>query len=195
MSVTVANPQLALVIGGRELDTCRRYARQAEIGGRSNIREQVARMEEIGRDQLVGQIGTLALAKWLKGTSAGHHEYALGRQVANRAPTVGDGGADIVGSNIDVKTSLCRYPGKALSDYNLVVRPREWHAGQVYVLALVEAPLECGWREWTTVIVHLMGWATAEQLRDTGGTDERFGDASVLPAYELQPLPPFRWEF
>lgn len=151
-------------------------------------------MAAIGVDQLVGQLGTLALAKWMLGTCQGHAEYAKGREIANRAPTSGDNGADIIGCNVDVKTSLMRYRGRAPEEYNLPVRPKERHPSQIYVLALVEADLDQDPSEWTEVTVHLMGWITDEEL-PPGGNDERFGSASVVPAYDLHPLPPFRWAF
>lgn len=192
-----AATQLGIVsvpLSARELATCRSYAKAAEIGGSSNIRAHAERMGEIKIDQLVGQLGTLALAKWLKGTCEGHAEYARGREIANRNPTSGDNGADVIGSNIDVKTSLCRYPGKSLFDYNLLVRPREYHPGWVYLLALCEADLEADCSDWQAAQIHLMGWVASEELPEPGG-DERFGDARVVPAYKLHRLPPLRWAF
>jgi hypothetical protein len=181
-------------LSAREIDTCRRYARGAEIGGHSNIRARDDRIAEIGVDQLVGQLGTLALSKWMLGTCQGHAEYAKGRESANRSPTAGDNGCDIIGCNVDVKSSLMRYRGRSPEEYNLLVRPRERHPFHVYVLALIEADLDLPPSEWPEVTVHLMGWTTDEEL-PPGGTDERFGNASVTPAYELHPLPPFRWAF
>lgn len=196
MPVSATSPVITVSFGPGHLDRIRTYAQQAEIGGSSNIRrDRSDRMGAIGVDQFVGQLGTLALCRHHLGEAAGFAEWARGRELANRAPTSGDNGGDIIGCNVDVKASLARYPGKAITSYSLPVRPRERHAGHVYVLAMVQvddpaAPPE----NWTHADVHLMGWISDDEM-PAGGNDPRFGDASTVRANDLHPLPPLRWAF
>lgn len=184
-------------LGAAQLERCLFFAGNAEIGGASNIRSSAGeRMAEISVDQMVGQVGTLALSCWMLGKAAGYAEYARGRIAADRNPTSGDGGADILGTNIDVKSSLHRYAQKSPFEYNLLVRPQERHPGHVFVLGLVEIEDPAARVDtWRTARVHLVGWATNEELRPPPQGDNPFGDAWRLRGKDLHPLPPFRWQF
>jgi len=150
--------------------------------GESNFRAD--RDSTIDEDNLVGQVATLAGCKWLYGTALGHYVWRSSRWAADRAPTVGDGGADVPGSNIDFKGSLLRNADRPLDAYHLPVRPRERHAGNVYVCVLVERAM---------LRSHLVGWATDEQLPADAETDGVFKGAHVLGVSELNPCPPFGW--
>jgi hypothetical protein len=157
------------------------FARQAEVGGVSRVRGQ-DRAATLSEDNLVGQLGTLALHKYLYGHT---HAYAQSRYMQNKFPTLGDQGDDLIGANVDVKTSVMRYEQNP-QKYRLLVRPKEFHSGWVYVLALLGS-------EYSRFHdVHLVGWATAEQLPEPE-VDGPFAGAHVLQASRLTQLPPIRY--
>jgi hypothetical protein len=109
-------------------------ARQAQLGGKSHIRDRDARQSSLSEDQLVGQIATYCGAVAITGDATG---YFHARDKANANPHMGDGGVDVMGlDNVDIKGSMMR---RSLNpfDYRLLVRPQERHDGWIYVLALV----------------------------------------------------------
>lgn len=172
---------LRVPVNKNEMNLVIEMSRAACRGGVSRIRSSQDRQATLYEDQLVGQIGTYAGTKFWFGSS---HNYLIARQVANLNPRAGDGGSDIIGANIDFKTSKIRST-RPLLDYRLVVRPRERSAGKVYVQLLVELS------EFTAV-AHILGWASDDMLPgiEVGGT---FDGAHVLPVRELNPLPPLQW--
>lgn len=106
-------------------------AEAAWLNGKSQIRTDDR--EKYGMtDQLVGQMGEYALAKFLGDTDG----YFARRDLINKTPWKGDGGSDITGHAVDVKTSLMRRQQDP-TRYNLLVRPKERHKDNIYVLALV----------------------------------------------------------
>jgi hypothetical protein len=155
-------------------------AEACAMGGESQIREVHDRAEKLREDQVVGQVGTIALHRyWF-----GHVEqYMMGRYFQNKMPWEGDGGEDIPGANIDVKTSLMRRSTDPMT-YNLPIRGRERHAGWVYVLALL--PLD--YRESKQVF--LMGWIGDSELPAEPKADGPLAGAFVMPVPKLNPLPP-----
>lgn len=165
-----------------ELRLIEHFANQAMIGGTSHVRGD-DRTAKLLDDQLVGQLGECALSRYLCGSSL---LYAITRTMRNLQPTQGDGGGDLLGTNIDVKCSVMRYSPEPLH-YRLLVRPAELHPRTVYVLALVRPD----WRE--TREVTLVGWATREDLPDEPASEGPFNGAYVLGAPHLHPLPPFAW--
>lgn len=169
-----------------ELSLIRRMACAAEVGGRSQVREGAARSDNLSIDQLVGQIGTYVGCKYFQGDNK---DYRISRYYANKAPTVGDGGADITGSNLDFKTSKIRNPEKELLTYKLLVRPRELHDNWVYVLILVSEITDTG------AVAHILGWADTQMLPSKPESSGMFSGAYLLEAQDLKPLPPLRWWF
>lgn len=163
-------------------DACVAHARAAELGGTSHVRRG-DRGTELPGDQLVGQLGTAAWHLYWFGHA---QPYLLGRTLQNRVPHLGDGGSDVMGARIDVKTSLMRKNPDPLA-YNLLVRPAERHPDTTYVLALVPS---LGLRE-----VLLVGWATEYDLPEHPVPDGPLAGAYRLPATGLAPLPPVRWEW
>jgi len=161
-----------------------RMAKAACIGGKSNIRG-ADRNDKLLEDQVVGQIGQYVGSRWLQGNPL---PYVQARWVANQNPTVGDGGSDILGSNLDFKASLVRTPGGDPLDYRLAVRPRERHDGWVYVLVLVtklvrKEPVE-------SLIV---GWASDRMLPTRPESSGVFKGAFIINARDLNPVPPITW--
>lgn len=167
-----------------ELSCIKRMSVKAEIGGKSHIRTK-DRLASLTEDQLVGQIGQFAVSKYMFGTA---ERWAMNRWFINQNPTYGDAGFDIPGLNLDVKTSLMRASKEPLS-YNLLVRPKERHAGWIYYLALV------GDIQQEKLPVYLVGWAKDEDLPPEPALDGKFKGAYVLPANKLTPLPPLRFNY
>jgi hypothetical protein len=152
-------------------------AKKAEIGGKSQFRNRNDRINSLNEDQLVGQISTFCGSIILTGSPEG---YISAREKANKNPTSGDGGVDIIGlSNIDIKGSLMRYSMNPLS-YRLLVRPRERHDNWIYVLGLVpkERPYKC----------HLVGWAKDSDLPSStyNGEIKALHGAYVIDAINLR---------
>jgi hypothetical protein len=172
---------LTFQISAQALRDCQGHAKLACLGGASHIRDEQDRLDRLFEDQVVGQLGQYYLSVWLHGTPA---EYHLQRCVCNQRPTEGDGGADIIGSNLDVKASLMRASSDPMR-YRLAVRPAELNDGWIYVLALVEPMF---------TKIHLMGFAVADDLLERSTENEGpFAGARCIAASELTPLPPIDW--
>lgn len=161
------------------------HAANAAIGGSSQVRTSATRRSFLGTDQSVGQLGELALSKYLGGTPL---FYQLTRTIRDLNPHQGDAGGDLLATNVDVKCSLMRASQDPLK-YRLLVRPRERHARSVYVLALVGPDVQ------STGRVHLVGWCRDLDLPKNPAAEGPFEGAHVVPATKLYPLPPleFNW--
>lgn len=161
------------------------YAARAAVGGRSQVRAPADRQAALVDDQVVGQLGELALSKYLGGTPL---FYELTRTVRDQRPTVGDEGGDLLATNVDVKCSRMRASPDPLR-YRLLVRPKERHPKSVYVLALVGPDV------WQSGQVTLVGWSRDRDLPRAPARDGPFAGAYVVPATHLAALPPleFNW--
>ena len=181
---------VSIWLGPRELRYCKEMAELAEIGGHSLIREE-DREVTLQIDQLVGQIGQYALALYLLGEPS---KYYAQRMIANIHPEIGDSGQDLIGANVDVKTSLMRASQDPM-EYVLPVRPKELHEGHVYILALIEPNGESSLKVNEPLLVHLVGWATTDDIMSTPEEDGIFKGAHVIQARKLHPLPPIQWDW
>jgi hypothetical protein len=170
-----------------DIEAAAGYAGRAQVGGQSQVRSGQDRQQQLATDQLVGQLGELALSKYLGGTRL---FYELTRTIRDLDPHAGDGGGDLLATNVDVKCSLMRAANNPLA-YRLLVRPRERHPNTVYVLALVEPDV------WQTGKVCLVGWCKDTHLPKQPLAEGPFAGAHVVLATELRPLPPieFQWLF
>jgi len=151
-----------------------KYAKNAEIGGKSQIFTGKERQARLAEDQLIGQLGEMFGDILQSGTT---EFYIKHREECDENPFKGDGGYDLPG-NIDIKCSKMRYSQDPMK-YNLVVRPRERGEGKAYILALVTAD---------EAKIHLMGQITDQQLEIIGHQDLRFGDAKVVATRHLAPI-------
>lgn len=164
-------------------------AKQAEIGGVSRIfSNKKERLERQKTDSLVGQLGTLAGNKLFSGGIEG---YVQSRYMQNKFPRIGDGGEDIVGSNVDFKVSLWRYDHMTALDYHLLVRPRERHGAQIYVHGLIK-PWED--KDFPKEVV-FTGWATDSDLPTEAEKSGALEGAYAIKAENLKPIPPIRWKW
>lgn len=176
---------IAVKLTPEQFRLAKQRAQQAAFGGRSQIRDQQKRQAMLLEDAVVGQAGNLAWSLYHFGTD---HYYQLTRHVANVYPASGDGGYDILGLTVDVKTSAIRSK-LPLGEYHLAVRPEERHRGWVYVLAL--AQLSDAEDQGCTV--YLVGWLKDDELPEYPAMDGVFKGAFIKTASQLHPLPAFCW--
>lgn len=158
------------------------HAENATIGGRSNVREtRDAESAEQVDDQFIGQLGQYAGVTFITGSP---DPYFASREAQDKDPWKGDGGSDVPGFQIDIKTSVMRVTGRSPLDYCLPVRPKERHADNIYVLALV-SPLFDG---ITINDVLLIGWASDDMLPNRIRDRGVFKGAYVLEGRYLNPM-------
>lgn len=131
------------------------YAKNAMIGGRSNVRASDDRMARLYEDQMTGQLCHAAASVYLFGS---FDPWKQQRQQADANPTKGDGGTDFLGWPIDVKGSKMRRSDDP-NDYHLIVRPAELHDDVWYIRALVAR--DC------SDMVYLAGVASGSTIRKT----------------------------
>lgn len=163
-------------------DACLEHAASAELGGVSRVRG-ADRRDALGTDQFIGQVGTAA---WHLYWFGDNRNYRLSRTLQDRTPHLGDGGSDVLGTRLDVKTSLMRKNPDPWA-YNLLVRPAERHVNTTYVLALVPS---LAIRE-----VLLVGWVTEHDLPKEPLENGPFAGAFRVPATQLTPLLPVAWDW
>ena len=162
-------------------------AKEWNYPGRSSVRRKDERSATLAGDALTGMLGQYAGNKHLFGAAA-LDKFLVSRWHADKHKFDSDGGSDIDCANVDFKTSLRRSSSKPLLEYNLVVRPREMYAGWNYVLIVLDM------LPGDRVSAHLLGWARDDMFPQPA-TDGIFAGAHVLPACELNPLMPIRWDY
>lgn len=173
-----------------EAQYCKRMAKFAEIGGGSQVRTD-NRASSLTMDQIVGQLGQYALSIYLFGTPA---QYYTQRMSANINPKIGDNGQDILGANLDVKTSLMR-DSQYTASYRLAIRPKERHDGHVYYLALVKPNGDSSLKMDEPILVYIVGWASDNDLPDKPDDDGVFKGAYTLKADKLNVPAPIQWDW
>lgn len=159
-----------------------RYVDNACVGGVSRLG---ARKGDPKEHQVTGLIGNYALALWRDG----HNQAFIdAREAQDQTPTTGDGGQDLLGLDFDVKASCMRGSDNPLN-YNLWVRPDEYHDGHTYALCLIKAKNIDEIRHSLSVDVFLVGWCESQDLvlgKDSGGRDRYERRAKVL--YSMPPM-------
>lgn len=150
-----------LEICKKDLSLCLSFAKDACIGGKSNIHtDKDQRQQKLLMDNFIGQVGTLAGCIALYGEEIGREEYIKSRTLANKNPYKGDKGQDIVGENIDIKCSYMRSSSDPTT-YNVLIRPREKHPNWVYIQTLAKYTKT----ETDKIMkVYIMGWVSTEDL-------------------------------
>lgn len=141
----------------------------------SNFKERT--QDEVYRDNFVGRSGEVALTLWLTGSV---ESYLTRVERLIRLVNVSDGGSDVDGYRVDIKTSRVNPKWGLNYPYCLWVRPREYHKDVAYILGVLE-----GHTVW------MKGWATARDL----GWDPGVKRWECLP-YELHDMgtfDPTRW--
>lgn len=159
-------------------------AKKACIGGKSHVRSKKDRSNKLFEDQFVGQIGHMAGSSVIFDTV---RPYRMARDDANENPQDGDGGSDIPGYNIDIKTSFMRGKPDPLK-YNCIVRPAEYDPSRAYIQTLVK---EIDTERYEA-IVYVVGWITGNELPDEVEKSGMFEGAYVLPTAKLRPMNSFK---
>ena len=172
-----------VVLSEDEVELALWQAAHCSFGGVSRVRS-TDRSTTVHSDNVVGQLGQIALHKYWHGHLLW---YGVGRHRQNQTPLQGDGGEDLLGTNVDVKTSVMR-AGSDPTRYNLLVRPAERHDCWVYVLALIEPD----WEDALPPTVLLAGWYNDEDLPKPEPLGP-FRGACKVPVAKLHPLPPVQY--
>ena len=138
----------------------------ASTKGRSNFVFGVEREEKRLGHNITGQAGELALNIYVfNKRKTGNYFYVKNRMKANANPTKGDGGRDIIDSDIDIKTSMINVKNikQDPMEYNLSVPPREYKENWIYVSGIIFE------REKSDkqIPIKLMGWAKSSDLKWT----------------------------
>jgi hypothetical protein len=145
------------------LPIVRKYAKNAEIGGKSSVRlDEEDRQRNLSKDQWNGQMGNIALSLYLTGSI---DLYIRTRDYRDAHPFEGDGGCDLLGYQIDIKTSEV-YPWKRPEEYHLWVTEGEYIPAWTYMQALILP------RDLNTVRIY--GWAHSEDLRPPAGKPRKY---------------------
>jgi hypothetical protein len=130
-------------------------AKRLEIGGKSFAhRTREERMKNLSKDQKTGMYVQAALAKFWYNDLEEYFRFMEASLETNFGK--GDNGSDLENMNIDAKGSCYNYRNKP-ENYHLIVNPKEFRKGWVYVFGLY-FPNEN--------IVGLMGWATSGILQN-----------------------------
>lgn len=187
--VMTANQIITFTLNRRALLTIHEDAVRCSLGGSSQVRGS-DRADKLLEDQMCGLIGNYALSLWRDGDD---RSYRDARHSQNQFASKGDGGYDLPRVRFDVKTSMMRGSNEPLR-YNLAVRPRERHAGWVYGLALIERFSMESLKSNPQVTVHLVGWATDDELPEKPNGAGVFSGAYTLPVMSLHPFTPLIYE-
>ena len=174
---------IELKLNQTDMELAREYAKAFELGGRS-FRDPISRADNLRMDQLVGVIGEMAFSMYLTGDT---HHWKLTKWARFSCFGQGDNGEDLLGLNVDVKTSLVRSSSLPLEEYRLGIREEELRDETIYVSALIPALGP------DYAIVNLMGWAQHEDLPDLPVSSGPWQGAYCLPVGHLHQLPPLRW--
>ena len=155
-----------IILNKNEIDLFKEMAVLACVGGHSQIVNGEKRAETLLSHNLIGQAGSIALnILAFESREKGVQFYKDSRDIANANPHKGDGGQDIIDTNIDIKTSMVRNKVKNQNPitYILPVRPKEFKENWTYVSATI---FEDNMKD-NEVIVDVWGWAKSEDLEYT----------------------------
>lgn len=150
-----------------ELQTIAGYAGSYQINTQRFWKGK-SREKTIAFDQFTGHLGEAALSKFFTGSIELHCRT---RDERDKNPFEGDGGQDLLGYDIDIKTSRAKQP--AGYNYSLIVEKSLFNPGWRYVFALVH-PEE-------SRHVYLMGWTQGDLMKPqkryfTGNVNRGFKD-------------------
>lgn len=169
-----------------QLALCLHYTKNCTFGGKSAIPwTPEERAKTLFPNNFVGQLGTLAGCIALYGQEEGQKEYIRARELADKTPFKGDGGRDIEGKNIDIKCSYMRR-SKNPEDYNLLIRPPEYHKDWIYILALATT---IDIEDIKTMRIYIVGWCRTNDLPANPESSGIFKGARKLSAKKLKKLP------
>lgn len=159
------------------------HAQMKCLGYGSRIRGKEFTDDELFEWQLTGCMCTYAGIYKMTGSTDRYFQHM---EDTGDNP-YGDGGTDIPGARVDFKGTLLK-DGRDPLKQHLAVRPREFHDNTLYVLALVRSYDEWEADGW---LVGMMESWEIEAMNSP--VPSLFGDARVVPAVQLHPIPKMRW--
>jgi hypothetical protein len=178
-----------IILRKNEIDLCTGYARTCCIGGPGRVRSQEERDETRLPDNIVGQMGTLAVSIFLYGQDKGIDEYIKARIKADNNPYEGDGGRDLPDLDIDIKCSRMRRSKDAAKrykdtlSYNFVIPPEERHENWIYIQALSQKMTK------HLAYIHIMGWIRDEDIPSYTVRSGTFEGKHLVPIPKLKKFP------
>ena len=171
-------------ISAAEMTMLKRKSQLAMIGGKSNIRTQQDRQDNLAEDQLIGLVGQYAFTSLHCGSA---QPFLIQRWYADHHSHQGDI-SDIPGTNIDVKSSRLNQT-RSILKHSLVVRAKEYRENTIYVLTLVDIVAE----QNRLSQVYIIGWIEGGKMPPQPNRDGVFAGAYSVIASELNPVMPIRW--
>lgn len=186
---------ITITISSTELQYIKKQASLKEWGGQSAIRGD-DRNATLSIDNLIGCIGEFAGCVYLYGNGAEFYkaqEYS--QELRRKGVSLGDGGQDIIGLNLDFKTSKQHEDRSPLKHW-LPVRPNEFKPDWVYMLLIVLSNDELiGFDFDKHIDVAIVGWASSDMFPKHTAKDGVFSGAYCLPASKLVKPMPVKWSW
>ncbi len=166
-----------------DMELVRKYASRWTRPGFSSVRSQQERSSTILDDALTGHCGELAFLKHYRGPEA-YKKFS-----AHCERNCPDGGSDLDGSNVDVKSSRYTYKNIQILNHHLILPQRERRLRWVYYFTLVDL-----FQHNSAALVYLVGWCSEDMLPKQPSSDRRFYGKYALQARYLNPVAPMRWD-
>jgi len=156
-----------------ELKKIRLIADREDKSTRSKIHPGGVTNSQLNKyDQFTGNAGEAALSKFLTGSIDLYLKTKQERELSN---WTGDYTSDLLGLQVDVKTSRMRHGPDF--PYHLWIRSMEYHHKTKYVLALMPVDRDD--------LVLLIGWIEGS---DIGPPSDKFSDRREVPIERLRPM-------
>lgn len=186
---------ITLTLSTTELTFIKSRALATSWGGKSSIRGE-DRQQTLQTDQLIGHCGEYAGIMILFGDNK---PYYASQQLSERLhqfdPSLGDGGEDIIGANLDFKTSR-QHESRSPLEHGLAVRPHEMRDNWVYVLMIVLSNDELiGFNFDKQIDVCMVGWATSDMMPKHTLQKGAFKGAHYLAGNKLIRPMPIQWRW
>ena len=186
---------IILTLSPYEVRYCLHHAKSTAWGGKSSIREN--RQDTLRIDQVIGHLGEYAGSVYLTGHPQEYYKSQLFSQELHKYDAkLGDGGQDIIGLNLDFKTSK-QYEDRSPLEHLLPVRPNELRKNWVYMLMIVmnNNGHELDISGQAAIDISIVGWASSDMLPKQTTKSGTFKGAYCLPAKKLiQPMP-IKWNY
>lgn len=183
VTISIKNPETIALV--------KYEAFHARIGGRSAIyKNYEERMLNLPTNQLSGQAGNISLNILVFEDDYCIDLYKKSREPFHINPYQGDNGMDIVDTHIDIKNSFTLNKAKKankktvyINNYNLVVRPEEFHPDWVYVAALSEK------LDDNELKTYLIGWAWSSDFPKEVNKEGELKGAFTIRHDSVRPFP------
>lgn len=159
-------------------------AKTKMLGFSSNVHKDKITRKKLWENQLVGYMGQMKVIEHLTGTNLLFYQDV--EELGSKP--FGDGGSDIPGGRLDVKTTLMRRSPN-WQTYHFLVQPEEFHKDTVYVQCLVSSYSSKGAKGM------IVGWLYSWQIEQMNTPKPKdFGEAYCVKADRMTPFMNCRWE-